>query len=420
MKKFLLLFLCLVVVQFTKAQTPTYDFTAVNDDGLTIYYKVIDEAKKEVSVAGKDNMGNTYATVTKMVIPDKVKKSDGTEYSVTDIGYTFTSSNTYPNLTELTLPSTLKTLMWQPFLGIRNIKKLVIPAALEEANGIIFQAIGGPCKWEEIDILGATPPINTFPIPSYPYPAFNMDLTNIKVYLPVDCSLNYKAREDWRINAIDNTPVPYLERITLNANGYASLYLENENCEVPAGCTAYIVKGSKQGAGSYPDADIKAFAAGSIIPKQTAFILENLNAKGQTIGYHAHVSGTEVDVSDNLLVGSATETEFSGTGYRYYIFSSGSLGQGFYHQGTRKGESIKVKAHHAGLRLPVTGYGLAPAKAFVFDFEAAKQKLITGISVHPTTDATPKNDVIYDLQGRRVTHPTRGIYIVNGKKIIFN
>lgn len=53
MKKFLLLFLCLVVVQFTKAQTPTYDFTAVNDDGLTIYYKVIDEAKKEVKVAEK-------------------------------------------------------------------------------------------------------------------------------------------------------------------------------------------------------------------------------------------------------------------------------------------------------------------------------------------------------------------------------
>ena len=409
MKKFLLLFLCLVVVQFTKAQTPTYDFTAVNDDGLTIYYKVINEAKKEVSVANR----HAYVTLTKMVIPDKVKKSDGTEYTVTDIGYTFTAGSTYDNLTELTLPSTLKTLMWQPFLSIPNIKKLVIPAGIEETNGIIFQALGGPCKWEEIYLLAPTPPRTTFS-----YSAFNMDLTNVKVYLPVDCSLNYKARSDWEINA--RSPVPYLERITLNANGYASLYLENENCEVPAGCTAYIVKGSKQGAGSYPDADIKAFAAGSIIPKQTAFILENLNAKGQTIGYHAHVSGTEVDVSGNLLVGNATETEFSGTGYRYYIFSSGSLGQGFYHQGTRKGESIKVKAHRAGLRLPVTGHGLAPAKAFVFDFEAAKQKLVTGISVHPTTDATPKNDVIYDLQGRRVTHPTRGIYIVNGKKIIFN
>jgi len=31
-----------------------------------------------------------------------------------------------------------------------------------------------------------------------------------------------------------------------------------------------------------------------------------------------------------------------------------------------------------------------------------------------------QTDVIYDLQGRRVTHPTRGIYIMNGKKMVFN
>jgi hypothetical protein len=421
MKKFLLLFFCFIAVQFSKAQSPTYDFSAVNDDGLTIYYKVIDEAKKEVSVADKDNMGHTYQTVTRMIIPDKVKKSDGTEYTVTDIGHTFTGGSSYTDLTELKLPSMLKTLMWQPFLRIPSIKKLVIPAALKEANGIIFQAIGIPCKWEEIYILGTTPPRNTFPMPSYPYPAFNMDLTGIKVYLPVDCSVNYKAREDWKKNAGgSHEDIPYLEQITLNANGYASLYLENENFEIPTGCTAYIVKGSKQSGGGYPDADIKAFAAGSIIPKQTAFILENLNEKGKTIGYHAHVSGTEEDVSGNLLVGSATETEFSGTGYKYYIFSNGALGQGFYHQGTRKGESIKVKAHRAGLKLPVTGHGFAPAKEFIFDFEAAKQKLTTGISIRPNNETAPKEDVIYDLQGRRVNHPTRGIYIVNGKKRVFN
>lgn len=26
---------------------------------------------------------------------------------------------------------------------------------------------------------------------------------------------------------------------------------------------------------------------------------------------------------------------------------------------------------------------------------------------------------VYDLQGRRVAHPTQGIYIVNGRKVIF-
>ena len=34
MKKFLLLFFCFIAVQFAKAQSPTYDFSAVNDDGL--------------------------------------------------------------------------------------------------------------------------------------------------------------------------------------------------------------------------------------------------------------------------------------------------------------------------------------------------------------------------------------------------
>lgn len=31
----------------------------------------------------------------------------------------------------------------------------------------------------------------------------------------------------------------------------------------------------------------------------------------------------------------------------------------------------------------------------------------------------PASDVIYDLYGRRVSHPRRGIYVVNGKKILF-
>jgi len=26
----------------------------------------------------------------------------------------------------------------------------------------------------------------------------------------------------------------------------------------------------------------------------------------------------------------------------------------------------------------------------------------------------------YDLNGRRVEHPTKGLYIVNGKKVVFN
>ena len=38
--------------------------------------------------------------------------------------------------------------------------------------------------------------------------------------------------------------------------------------------------------------------------------------------------------------------------------------------------------------------------------------------VTTTTVETATNAVYYDLQGRRVDHPVRGIYIVNGKKVI--
>ena len=77
-----------------------------------------------------------------------------------------------------------------------------------------------------------------------------------------------------------------------------------------------------------------------------------------------------------------------------------------------------MKAHRAGLRLPVTGHGFAPAKELIFDFEAAKQQLATGIRQLPHVAPASKEDVIFDLQGRRILHPTHGIYIINGKKVV--
>jgi hypothetical protein len=42
----------------------------------------------------------------------------------------------------------------------------------------------------------------------------------------------------------------------------------------------------------------------------------------------------------------------------------------------------------------------------------------TGIS--PTLALPQGEGVYYDLSGRRVEHPTKGLYIVNGKKILLN
>ena len=408
MKKILLLFFCIFAQLVAKAQSTYYDFTAINDDGETLYYKITDEANREVTLAQNES-NDAYSNLTKLVIPAKVKntKDHDKEYTVVSIGFIFKIQK-FDLLKELILPNTLKRFEWQPFLYLKSIKKLTIPASVTHYGGLVFQGLN---SLEELEFLSPTPGILEF------YgTVFNQDLSKFSIYVPTDCSVGYKSDPAWTKDANGNT-IPYLERITIGTNGYTSLYLENEDFEVPAGCTAYIIKGSQRGAEIYPKAIVEAFGPGKILPKKTAFILENANEKGKTITYRAHVSGKEVNVTGNLLVGSATETEFSGAGYKYYIFSNGSLGQGFYHQGTRKGESMKVKAHRAGLRLP-TSFS-APAKPFFFDFEAAKKDYTTGIrETHTSQPAGDNTNIIYDLQGRRVDHPTRGIYIMNGKKFI--
>jgi hypothetical protein len=51
------------------------------------------------------------------------------------------------------------------------------------------------------------------------------------------------------------------------------------------------------------------------------------------------------------------------------------------------------------------------AKTFSFNFDR-----ITGISIVPDNGTTPS--VVYDLTGRPVGTPQRGIYISNGKKVL--
>ena len=57
----------------------------------------------------------------------------------------------------------------------------------------------------------------------------------------------------------------------------------------------------------------------------------------------------------------------------------------------------------------------AQAKSFVLEFEDGST---TGIESIESSKNSPEDGVYYDLQGRRVENPTRGVYIVNGKKVV--
>jgi len=409
MKRITLFFLCLIAAVFVYSQSAR-QFTVVNDDGLTLHFSVLDESEKTVQLVDVDNLD----AVTRLVIPNLIKDASGVKYSFTGFS---NSNNPLTSLQELILPDNLEQLKWQPFIHLPSMKRIVIPSSLKYHNGIIFQfGLGGVSgvPMEEIYILPTEVPVNTFSDAPFPYPSFNMDLTNVKVFLPTDYSKVYKSRVDWKMNAFGYTPVPYVEKLDIGATGYTSYFLNNENFEVPAGCTAYIVTGVTHDttAPFYRRAKVKAFGPGKLLPKQTGFILKA--TPNSTVSYRAYVDGVEEDVTGNLLVGTATGEEFSVSGNRYFVLANGDDGMGFYKQGIRNGTSIKLPAHRAGLCLPSS---VSSAKGIIVDFDSTIDGTATEIGSAQTVD-TEKNEKLYDLQGRRTEHPSHGIYIVNRKKIV--
>lgn len=297
------------------------------------------------------------------------------------------------------LPKNIRILGHSCFGGYRPmpLDKVVIPASMESIGTDVYNIA------KDVYISHTTP----FTLTSSSFG----NQSTLKIHIPVDRSFAFKPVTGW-----SSYSDKIVEDIKVGPSGYTTFYLENENFLIPTGCTAYIITGvTPSGSLTTPDqAIVKAFTAGKIIPKQTGFILQG--TPNSTVVYQANVTGIEEDVTGNLLVGTATEREISGAGYKYYVLSnSGDQGLGFYKQGTRGGASIKLKAHRAGLRLTES---IARAKSFFIDFDAARENAnVAGIR-NIGQEAEGRDNVIYDLQGRRVKNPTHGIYIINGKKVI--
>ena len=108
------------------------------------------------------------------------------------------------------------------------------------------------------------------------------------------------------------------------------------------------------------------------------------------------------DAVTNILEGVTAETVK--TAGEVFVLKQGTNGLGFY----KNTNDFTVRANSA--YLPATA--VTGARAFIaLDDEA------TGIE--DLTPALSKGEgVVYDLSGRRVVTPTKGLYIVNGKKVI--
>ncbi len=108
------------------------------------------------------------------------------------------------------------------------------------------------------------------------------------------------------------------------------------------------------------------------------------------------------------LTGNATSStewnEFSSYGYTIYILVLNDAGDKVYFSPCTSGE---IAAGKAFLMVKNTSSSVKELSV-VFDDEA------TGIE---SAELTSEEGAIFDLQGRKVTKATRGLYIVNGKKV---
>ena len=137
------------------------------------------------------------------------------------------------------------------------------------------------------------------------------------------------------------------------------------------------------------------------VPANTAVILyADVNAS--TDYTLTPTAETTDDVSANKL--HVSDGSVTGDESTIYVLANGSNGVGFY---LVENES----AITAGKAYLISGSGARQFIGFGDDNET------TGIQTVANSQQSAANSY-YDLQGRRVAQPTKGLYIVNGKKVI--
>ena len=193
--------------------------------------------------------------------------------------------------------------------------------------------------------------------------------------------------------------------VTISSIGYATMYLADA-VAMPASVEAYIATGVN---GNY----LQMEQVMGTLPAETGVILKAAE------GEYAFIHSTEeaVDVSDNLLEGTTVDTYVAGPAY---VLANETKGVGLYKATLNKDEAgadgtthFKNNANKA--YLPASAVA---SNAPMFSFSrGGDEEDTTGIEYSSPLNSMPST-AIYDLTGRRVEKMEKGIYIVNGKKVI--
>ena len=147
-----------------------------------------------------------------------------------------------------------------------------------------------------------------------------------------------------------------------------------------------------------------------VVPANTALLISTADNFTGTHDYTiTYATGGDDHSESNMLKGTLTaDEETEGDGclfYRLTMHNGETIG---FWWGAAEGGKFKLGANKAYLAVPTSV--VSARSGFAFDDEA------TGIS--QIENGKLKIENYYDLQGRKVSMPGKGLYIVNGKKVV--
>ena len=214
--------------------------------------------------------------------------------------------------------------------------------------------------------------------------------------------------------------VPKGKRDAYIAAGWTTDVFEGgvvEETEVEIGPSGYATYSSTRDLDFSGMTDIRAYIASGFSPSTGRLVLtrvdevpagEGLYIVGDPGTYEIPTTTTDMLYS-NFLKGVTTATTISPTegSYTNFILSTGSHGIGFY----TLSSSGELAAGKAYLQLPTASVPNVKAIRLAFDDDDPT-------ALQNIEDYTTAED-IYNLQGQKVSAPGNGLYIINGKKILF-
>ena len=283
----------------------------------------------------------------------------------------------FNNLASVEIPNTVTGIGASSFYGTA-LTSVEIPTGMKSIETGAFQYCSNLAT---VNVYASSCDAGLQPFPS-----------NCKLYVFADKVEGYKTADFWNAYAGKIEPLTLTAKAGDNPGEYwATYYNDLAECKVGDGTKVFKIAldGTSLTMTKIDD---------GIINRGEGVVLKSTSA---SIPLYYSATGSDTSYDDNSLLGTMTSINNPGNAF---VLSKGKTGVGFY----KLGDTVTIGAHKAYLKYEGS---MAPAFLGFGD--------VTGIET--MSDASSKTPAVwYDLNGRRLYgKPTdKGIYILNGKKIV--